>query len=231
MDSGEIKYLMKNTYTGPSSGVPKLMKQVLDIVTLGDAGIIHKLIFSEGSSKCIPILEEVNGQKKMSQVLAESRGEYYYNSSENTLLHNFSNFEGEVFSVIEERDMSNVELTSETKTILNFKCYKAIHTQVLSTLNGTETLLTEIWYTPDINIPFGPSKYVGFPGLVVEINHNLFQCRLLTIESKNVSVESLESKRDAEEIISRKEYLARTQKDNSGLVRKMKKVVDFIKKR
>lgn len=57
------------------------------------------------------------------------------------------------------------EITSETKTIQNFTCYKA------TTANGSVTA----WFAPEIPTPFGPEKYFGLPGLILQINRGSIQ--------------------------------------------------------
>lgn len=50
-------------------------------------------------------------------------------------------------------------LTQEKKYIGNYLCYKA-------TLNKENNFA---WYTPEIPVNFGPNKYHGLPGLVLEV--------------------------------------------------------------
>lgn len=74
------------------------------------------------------------------------------------------------------------QLTSETKNIGNYTCYKATYTQevensTMTVENGetkqtkkSETIMTTAWYTPQISISNGPTFYQGLPGLILEIN-------------------------------------------------------------
>ncbi|MBA5791900.1 GLPGLI family protein [Flavobacterium sp. xlx-214] len=54
------------------------------------------------------------------------------------------------------------KITSETKKIKDYTCYKAT-----TTFRGNNF---EAWFTPDIPINAGPWKWYGLPGLIVEVH-------------------------------------------------------------
>lgn len=58
------------------------------------------------------------------------------------------------------------KITSETKKINGYTCYKA--TGTLPNL-GVIPNVFEAWFCPEINLPFGPDNYAGLPGLIFEI--------------------------------------------------------------
>ena len=74
------------------------------------------------------------------------------------------------------------QLTSETKNIGNYTCYKASFTKEVEIFTAsfgkeeskepkkTKTVTTTAWYTPQISISNGPTFYQGLPGLILEIN-------------------------------------------------------------
>lgn len=61
------------------------------------------------------------------------------------------------------------ELTTESKKINNFTCYKAIgYLNQRGYIKGLKKLYVLAWYSPDIALPFGPKFFAGLPGLVFE---------------------------------------------------------------
>lgn len=58
------------------------------------------------------------------------------------------------------------KITSETKKINGYTCYKA--TGTLPNL-GVIPDNFEAWFCPQINLPFGPYEFAGLPGLIFEV--------------------------------------------------------------
>jgi len=82
-------------------------------------------------------------------------------------------------------------ITKETKVILNFNCFKAT-TKVKSKLRDKEIItIYEVWFTPEVNLPFGPDIFSGLPGLVLEVmNTNQFiQYKATELKKLNKNIE------------------------------------------
>ena len=63
-------------------------------------------------------------------------------------------------------------LTNETKVISGYKCFKATYTY-LQKWRGKEFPWEVVaWYTPDISLPYGPIRYSGLPGLILELSED-----------------------------------------------------------
>ncbi|MBG7612676.1 GLPGLI family protein [Polaribacter sp. BAL334] len=109
------------------------------------------------------------------------------------------------------------QLTSETKNIGNYTCYKATFTKevenrMMTVENGetkqtkkTETIITTAWYTPQIPISNGPTFYHGLPGLILEINDGktTIVCTEIVLNpSEKITI----SEPDKGKIVSQAEY-------------------------
>lgn len=62
------------------------------------------------------------------------------------------------------------ELSSETKQIGKYRCYKATTLKLTKGRNGIIKTPVTAWYTSELPIPFGPIGYGGLPGLIMELN-------------------------------------------------------------
>jgi len=106
---------------------------------------------SEGdNSKKLNFLKTVGG----------GDGIYYTDSNEKTTYLQKTMF-GDLLLISYET--SDWKLINETKTIGDYKCYKAVKN---AEVNSNDV----VWYTPEIAVPFGPTLYNGLPGLVLEVN-------------------------------------------------------------
>lgn len=61
------------------------------------------------------------------------------------------------------------KITTETKMIDNYLCYKAEYIKKYKSYTGEKSKLITAWFAPSLPFPFGPNSYNGLPGLVVEL--------------------------------------------------------------
>jgi GLPGLI family protein len=59
-------------------------------------------------------------------------------------------------------------ITSETKYINDYLCYKAIANISYNDFRGKENYNIVTWFCPEFPYPLGPDEYFGLPGLVFE---------------------------------------------------------------
>jgi GLPGLI family protein len=81
---------------------------------------------------------------------------------------------GEKFNIMIPFDEYKWNITTETKQINGYTCYKATsHKEEFSKFrNKTVTVDPFVWFTPEIPAPFGPIGLDGLPGLVLEGSAN-----------------------------------------------------------
>lgn len=106
----------------------------------------------------------------------------------------FDAFGGNKYLVQDDYQKLNWQITPESKQIGDYQCVKA-------TLNF-RGLDWEVWFTPDIPMPYGPWKLYGLPGLIVEAYSmdKVFTWQLEKIEYK----ESVFFKKDFELLVETK---------------------------
>ena len=78
------------------------------------------------------------------------------------------------------------QLSKEQKTIKGFKVYKATGFETIKNNSGEHEISIIAWYTPEINLAFGPANYVNLPGLILELKRNRNTYTVESIEEKEV---------------------------------------------
>lgn len=61
------------------------------------------------------------------------------------------------------------QMTTETKIIQGYTCYKAHSSYTVVRGDRIFTFPIIAWFTPEIPYPFGPKGYFGLPGLIMEL--------------------------------------------------------------
>ena len=111
------------------------------------------------------IMENIKGTKRGSK-------DIFLFSSNNKTLNHYAIITADYYMVTEPVEQIKWIATSETTTILNFKCFKAT-----ANFRGREWTA---WFTQDIPVTSGPWKLNGLPGLVLRASdsekHYTFEC-------------------------------------------------------
>ena len=109
-------------------------------------------------------------------------GSVYFKNIKEKRFSNQTEIMGKRFLVKDELTEDEWELSSETKNIGNYTCYKATFTEEVENIRMTfdngeskeekkkEKIITTAWYTLQVPISNGPGNYQGLPGLILEIN-------------------------------------------------------------
>jgi GLPGLI family protein len=123
----------------------------------------------------------------------------FYKNIKEKRFANKTGIMGKAFLIKDSLPGYDWQLSSETKNIGKYTCYKAIlskeveKTKVemvdgrLESVKQKVTVNTTAWYTPQIPISNGPSTYYGLPGLILEINDGTttMVCTEITLNPSN----------------------------------------------
>lgn len=146
----------------------------------------------------IPLDKEGNARgMRMMTMMTTGTGTMYKNQKEGRFVDETELF-GKKFLVKDDLETYKWELQSETKTIGNYICNKAIAKREQKTLtiktedgemkdsSGVDTSTIIAWYTMQLPISHGPSEYHGLPGLILEVNDgtNTILCTKVSLSTK-----------------------------------------------
>lgn len=128
-------------------------------------------------------LEKPSAPTEGIQIRIQQSEELLYKNIKNKSYVKETEILGKPFLIKDKFKDFKWELGSETKTIGNYTCYKAIlkdsvTTETFSNTGEIETItkerVTTAWYTPEIPTSNGPENYTGLPGLILEIQRDKF---------------------------------------------------------
>lgn len=110
-----------------------------------------------------------NGRRNINQIFAGGQDLFYRDSSKNEFIQQTTKLKEPYRITLETLDWT---IMSEQRVINNYLCVKAIRKK--EDLNGdglAEKGEIIAWFTPEIPVPYGPSKYGGLPGLIVQCEY------------------------------------------------------------
>lgn len=87
--------------------------------------------------------------------------------------------------LIKEKIFDKWEITSESKMINGYKCFKVNFSKTQTMLGKEYTNKAIAWFCPDIPVSFGPAEFSGLPGLIFQLQANEYSFVL-----KNITFES-----------------------------------------
>ena len=144
-------------------------------------------------------------------------GSVYFKNINEKRFVNQTEIMGKRFLVKDSLPNYQWELSTETKNIGNYTCYKATFTREVEDIKMIfedgeskedkikKTVTTTAWYTPQVPVSNGPDNYQGLPGLILEINdgERLIVCTEIILNpSEKIEVKAPEKG----EIVSQEAY-------------------------
>ena len=177
---------------------------------------------------------QANGNKVMVMSFGGSgKGSVYYKNLQEKRFSNQTEIMGKVFLVKDSLPSYKWQLSSETKNIGEYTCYKATFSREVENIemiveNGAtkeekkkETIITTAWYTPQVPVSNGPKDYQGLPGLILEINDGTttMVCTEIIINS---SEENIIEEPKKGKVVLQKEYNKIQKEKSKELMEKFK---------
>ena len=108
------------------------------------------------------------------------------------------------------------DITSESKSISNYLCYKAILEITFVNRKGISGINTIIaWFAPSLPFTFGPKNFYGLPGLILELHENktTYLVTKIVLSSKEIKIDFPEGK-----TISKEEYDKKLEASMGGVI-------------
>lgn len=164
----------------------------------------------------VPLEKEGERGMRFMSMMTGSGGTYYRNLKESSIKQE-QNLFGKTFLIEDSIETLDWKLSKETKSIGNYICNKATAQRVFvvaktEMINGevndtivNDTVEIVAWYSMQIPVSHGPSKYGGLPGLILELNdgQSITLCTKVTISTNEAA--EIEAP-DTGEKVSRKEF-------------------------
>ncbi|WP_434037155.1 GLPGLI family protein [Formosa sp. 4Alg 33] len=154
-----------------------------------------------------PMASDLN--KKMvskAELLGKGKNQFYTNLQTNTTVEEVNRGSEKL---LVSYPKYNFKLTTETKSIGGYKCYKATSQEVVEfskIKKGYQDKVNDIvvWYTNEVPVSFGPLSVAGLPGLVLEMQYGstVYTATKIEFKKKNVAIQEIPEGK----IISKKEY-------------------------
>ncbi len=145
--------------------------------------------------------DQDNDQKFTFHVTDTSAFYIKSNKSENTVIQLERGFKDEKYLLVKEKiPQIKWKITDSTKVINNYECFKAE-----GSFAGRNY---SVWFAPELPAFFGPWKFHGLPGAVLEVNDELKEIRFISTKIKHVNQPIIHNHDIRHrKVISRKDYI------------------------
>ncbi|WP_428223574.1 GLPGLI family protein [Flavobacterium sp.] len=153
--------------------------------------LIAELNFSDNKAyyNLLPSMNIEDRINKAARSFA-GNGEYFYTKT-GEYIHKKSLL-GEEFCV-KHRSDNDWKLTSESKIISNYICYKATRIRTNNVKGILKKYEVVAWYCPKIPVNFGPIGYGNLPGLILELQEptKTYCAFKINLESKKIEIKKI----------------------------------------
>ena len=181
INSNSIKKLKNSSLQNNLSFFNKSLKDNMDYIKFNLRFNNKESIYSMKEAL------ETDNNKSLKYAVILARGdEIIYTNTKNKFKK--TELLGTTFIIKEKVGDTKWELTSETKKLGKYVCYKAITTKKIK----QKEVVIEAWYTPEISVNIGPRGYGGLPGLILELKENnliYYATKIILNPRKKISIQ------------------------------------------
>lgn len=137
-------------------------KETLVATTENALYVTNSLLIENENNANITEIDEYNTRITIAQKRIELDATKYYIKKDDNIIYFTQEFKNEKSIVKDSLPNFDWDITGvETKKIGDFLCKKAT-----TNFRGSQIVA---WYSEELNIPFGPWKFKGLPGLILEL--------------------------------------------------------------
>lgn len=138
----------------------------------GNKSIFYLSKIDENDPPLVFVRDATDGQHK------------FYVDSKNEILIDYFSYWGTLINIETKTNEIPWKLSSESKKIDKFTCFKATKKFTVRQGGFVRDMSVEAWYAPEIPLKFGPKRYSGLPGLIIELKENHLTYYLNNIDFK-----------------------------------------------
>ena len=176
---GEDSLRSSNTYLKIDNNVKNALASVDN--TLSSFKYILRFSSDLADYEKIKNIDDSSFKNKFSNAFSGFSGKVYFNRITKSIILS-SDITGKVFFVTKKFNEIKWKLTKEKIIINDLTCYKATTTISEEGRRGIKKIDVIAWYTPEINIPYGPDGFGGLPGLIIQLEKGRIITSLQQIE-------------------------------------------------
>jgi GLPGLI family protein len=141
---------------------------------------------------------------KITQSVIQSKKKFYANINTRESLTETESY-GQKFIIVDTlRTSKDWVIGNETKKIGDYQCIKATTKKTVINTEGEFITDIVVWFAPEISFSFGPLGYGGLPGLILELQDDIFVYKVNELNY----VENLKIKKpNSGKKVTKKEFL------------------------
>jgi len=125
---------------------------------------------------------EINSIGKSYAKTIVGKGSFYTDLNKDLTIRKAEVY-GEVFLIRLNPSSNNWKLSTDSKLIGKYKCFKATMSKDIENQSGKYIFEIIAWYAPEIPASFGPKEYNNLPGLILELKDTHY-----TFYAKNIEL-------------------------------------------